>query len=159
VLVDAKPFAQVTAGDAHTCAVTATKAAWCWGRNWHGQIGIGLVGGSLFLPLQVVGDVRFLGVSAGGDHACGVNGSGQAYCWGANGIGQLGSPTGGADRPSPTTVAGGLAFKAVHAGLAHTCGVTVDGRAFCWGNNLQGQLGNGNRPTLSTVPVPVAPIP
>jgi alpha-tubulin suppressor-like RCC1 family protein len=78
-----------------------------------------------------------------------------AYCSGSNSLGQLGSLTGGADRLSPVAVSGGLRFKAVNAGLAHTCAVATDGRAWCWGNNQQGQLGNGNPGTGSAVPVRV----
>jgi alpha-tubulin suppressor-like RCC1 family protein len=38
-----------------------------------------------------------------------------------------------------------LAFRQVSAGLAHSCGVTTDGDAYCWGNNSSGQLGNGRK--------------
>ena len=105
--------------------------------------------------LQVAGNLRFLGVSPGGGHTSGVTVDSQAYCWGANSLGQLGSVAGGADRLSPTPVAGGLRFKAVKAGTAHTCGVTTAGRAYCWGWNGQGQLGDGRTGTGSAVPVPV----
>ena len=55
----------------------------------------------------------------------------------------------------PAPVAGGLQFAQIDAGAWYTCGVTVDGRAYCWGDNRAGQLGNGTR-TLSFTPVPVA---
>ena len=142
-----------SAGDQHSCAVTLSKVAYCWGRSFHGETGNGFAG-VFYLPVRVnAGGTLFLGVSAGGDHTCGVSTENVAYCWGFNGSGQLGSVTGGADRLSPTPVAGGLRFPAVHAGLAHTCAVATDGRAWCWGNNNQGQLGNGNRGTSSAVPV------
>jgi alpha-tubulin suppressor-like RCC1 family protein len=146
---------QVSAGDQHSCAVTTGKVAYCWGRSFHGESGSGFAG-VFYLPLKVnSGATRFLGVSPGGDHVCGVSTENLAYCWGSNSLGQLGSITGGADRLSPIAVSGGLHFKAVHAGLAHTCAVATDGRVWCWGNNLQGQLGNGNPGTGSAVPVRV----
>ncbi|MBI2072404.1 MAG: hypothetical protein HYT81_05095 [Gemmatimonadetes bacterium] len=45
-------------------------------------------------------------------------------------------------------------FQAVVAGGVHSCGLVEDGQAFCWGNNVYGQLGDGS--TKSHVyPVPV----
>ena len=146
---------QTSAGDQHSCAVTRSKVAHCWGRSFNGESGSGFAG-VFYLPLAVnAGGTKFLGVSPGGSHTCGVSTYNLAYCWGSNGLGQLGSVTGGADRLSPTRVAGGLRFKAVHAGLSHTCAVGTDGRAWCWGNNAQGQLGNGQPGTGSAVPVAV----
>ncbi len=45
-------------------------------------------------------------------------------------------------------------FVQVSAGEGHSCGLTVDGEAFCWGRNVEGQLGD-NSNTPSNVPVPV----
>jgi alpha-tubulin suppressor-like RCC1 family protein len=146
---------QATAGDQHSCAVTTSNVAYCWGRSFHGESGSGF-SGVFYLPLKVnAGTTKFLGVSPGGGHTCGVSTQNLAYCWGSNGSGQLGSVTGGADRLSPTAVSGGLKFKAIYAGLGHTCGVTLAYKAYCWGNNQQGQLGNANRGTGSAVPVAV----
>jgi alpha-tubulin suppressor-like RCC1 family protein len=79
----------------------------------------------------------------------------QAYCWGYNGWGNLGDGT-SYQRSTPTPVAGGLQFRMVEPYEAHTCGVTLtDNRAYCWGFNGDGALGNGST-TSSPVPVAVA---
>ena len=155
-LVDASPgpYRQASAGDQHGCVVTLGKVAWCWGRSFDGEVGGGSRG-VFFGLLEVAGNLRFLGVSPGGAHTCGVTADNLAYCWGNNSLGQLGSLTGGADRLSPTLVAGGLHFRSLHAGIGHTCGVTTSGRAYCWGANAEGQLGNGHTGTGSSVPVPI----
>lgn len=91
-----------------------------------------------------------------GGWGCDINDVGDAHCWGSNGSGQLGDGTRTASAV-PVAVAGGLSFGAIAAGMrsAHTCGLTVDGRAYCWGEGSDGQLGNGS--TLdSTTPVEVA---
>src|SRR3989441_171520 len=94
-------------------------------------------------------------VSAGFVHTCGVTSSGAAYCWGNNTVGELGDGTYGTDRLTPVAVSGGLTFAAVSAGFYFTCGVTPSGAAYCWGNNAQGELGNGTT-TSSTTPVAVS---
>jgi alpha-tubulin suppressor-like RCC1 family protein len=51
--------------------------------------------------------------------------------------------------------AGGLRFGLVSAGDFHTCGVTTDNLAYCWGRNNVGGLGDGTT-TDRLTPVPVA---
>jgi alpha-tubulin suppressor-like RCC1 family protein len=93
-------------------------------------------------------------VAAGSAHTCGIS-EGQILCWGGNNFGQLGDGT-TQNRVQPTPVSGipGRPTQ-LAAGAVHTCALVQGGRAFCWGQNLQGQLGDGsttNRPR----PVPVA---
>jgi alpha-tubulin suppressor-like RCC1 family protein len=95
--------------------------------------------------------ITFRQISAGGYHMCGVTDQNRAYCWGANGYGQLGiGATGGQDfcdyqncSTRPVAVLGGLSFRQIDAGDDHTCGITTDYRAYCWGYGGSGELGNG----------------
>ena len=60
-------------------------------------------------------------------------------------------------RLTPVAVVGGLSFSQVSGGGTHVCGHTPEGRAYCWGFNLDGQLGIGNTSIfVSPSPVPVA---
>jgi alpha-tubulin suppressor-like RCC1 family protein len=96
------------------------------------------------VPVPVTGGILFRSVTAGADHACGVDVDGVAYCWGGNDAGQLGTrDTAPSRRPVP--VAGQLRFRLLSAGDSHTCGLTVDSLAYCWGSNRRGQLGVGTR--------------
>jgi alpha-tubulin suppressor-like RCC1 family protein len=98
----------------------------------------------------------FIQISGGGGHSCGITSDNKAYCWGANGSGELG--TGSRDENDhlrPLLVSGGLSFRQVKAGLGFTCGVTLADRAYCWGFNGQGQLGDGTK-INRFAPVPVA---
>jgi alpha-tubulin suppressor-like RCC1 family protein len=93
-------------------------------------------------PLQV--GQSFASVSAGREHACALDAEGRAYCWGSNAFGQLG--IGAEDtlaHPEPAAVAGGLRFRTLSSGGAVTCGIATDDRAYCWGRNDRGQLGDG----------------
>ena len=136
-------FAVVDAGDFHTCGVTAAGTAYCWGGNGIGQLGDGTTTDrSSPVLVQAPAGVSFAAVTAGAAHTCGVTAARVAYCWGANGSGQLGDGT-TTDRLTPVLVAPGVSFAAVTAGRLHTCGVTAAGTAYCWGSNSVGQLGDG----------------
>jgi alpha-tubulin suppressor-like RCC1 family protein len=52
-------------------------------------------------------------------------------------------------------VAGGLRFSSLRVGRHYTCGVTTAGRGYCWGDNFDGQLGDGTTIQRKT-PTPVA---
>ena len=92
----------------------------------------------------------FRQVSSGGFHTCAVAADDRAYCWGYNAYGQLGNGTNGGPDSCfgwpcsrlPVAAAGELRFRIVTAGFAHSCGITTDDRAFCWGRNDLGQLGH-----------------
>lgn len=150
-------FVSVSAGVAHTCAVTTNGTAYCWGRNVNGQLGDGTTT-SRTTPVAVAGALRFVAVSAGNSHSCGVTASGEAYCWGGNHRGQLGEGS-VSGRTSPTRVTGGLRLSSVGAGGAHTCGLTEGGAAYCWGSNAYGALGVEAVPdTCINVPCSLTPV-
>jgi len=153
-------FNTLSAGGNHTCGVTTTGQAYCWGSNKEGQLGDG-TRNRHGRPFPVSGGLRFGGVSAGGSHSCGVTTDNTAYCWGLNWFGQLGEGTNATSDPfvinrlSPVQVAGGLWFDAVHASRGmFTCAITTTRRGYCWGENTNGYLGDGTREHRSR-PVPV----
>jgi alpha-tubulin suppressor-like RCC1 family protein len=150
-------FRQVFAGGAHSCGVTHDDRAYCWGNNFDGRIGDGTNTDRL-KPVAVAGGLRFSGLNAGTVHTCAVSTADRAYCWGNNTAGQLGDGT-TTHRSVPVPVSGGLRIDGVSPGSGsentHTCGVTTANRAYCWGSNLLGQLGDGTRTDRPT-PVAVA---
>jgi alpha-tubulin suppressor-like RCC1 family protein len=158
-------FAMVSAGSNHTCGVTLSGVAYCWGDNSSGQLGNGTTTNSP-TPSPVAGGAVFISVSVGGKHVCGQEGYYSAVCWGDNSSGQLGNGTmtNSAVPVAVTTdvntgVGTGIGIINVSAGSSHTCGVAAYQDGFvslradvCWGNNSSGQLGNGTT-THSAVPV------
>jgi alpha-tubulin suppressor-like RCC1 family protein len=162
------PWSMVVAGGSHTCAFPRfnptdsanTLRPWCWGANGSGQLGNRTASIDSTIPrgidmtgLTMVWDTTSL--VAGSAHTCALDRSGAAYCWGANGYGQLGGGSTLVRDSMPMAVAGGLTFSKLYAGEYHTCGITTTGAAYCWGRNSSGQLGDGTT-TKSSVPVLVS---
>src|SRR5882672_6726800 len=85
-------------------------------------------------------------ITTGYDQTCAIA-NGQAYCWGPGG-GQLGDgSTAASGTPVAVDTTGALAGKTltqVSAGYDFTCALDTSGRAYCWGVNDNGELGNGN---------------
>lgn len=150
-------FAQISAGLFHTCGVTLSAQAYCWGWN-RGMLGNGeefptapdSVPPGYDTPVPVSGTHRFASVSAGQLHSCGIAADGTALCWGAVlgpwNYGQLG--TGAFDgtlAPAPVVALTDLVQidatkeNSIYAG--NTCAVAQDGSAYCWGTDAEGQVG------------------
>jgi alpha-tubulin suppressor-like RCC1 family protein len=148
-------FVQLTAGDSHTCALTAAGAAFCWGGNARGELGDdpAVVGTERPTPFAVPGGHVFVQIDAGRTHTCGVTTAGQALCWGERDAGQTGDGMVGGITVQPTPVSGSHTFASVSAGSQTTCGVTTASAAYCWGRGDGGLLGNGT--TSSAVPNPM----
>lgn len=157
-------FASITVNVYHSCALTATGSAYCWGMNEHGELGTGDTV-HRNAPAAVTGGLRFKMLSAGLWFTCGVTTEGAAYCWGNNHDSELGAQTtegcrmSGVDWPcstKPIAVAGRLAFNTLDAGSSFACGVTMDGAGYCWGTNAYGVLGSGQK--MQKLERSVAPI-
>jgi alpha-tubulin suppressor-like RCC1 family protein len=148
-------FSAVRAGGFHTCGVTLSNQAYCWGRNNEGQVGDGSDLNRRQRPVRVAGGLSFRQVIAGVAHTCGVTTGNKGYCWGYAAQGQIGDGKLVEQRRSPRAVVGGLSFRQIAAGGAHSCGVTQDDRAYCWGNNFDGRIGDGTN-TTRLRPVAVA---
>ncbi len=143
---------QVSSGEGHTCGITTDNRAFCWGS---GVLGDGAAYGSHVPPVEVAGGHRFRQVSAGAHHTCAVTTDNRAFCWGKNAEGEIGDGS-LTDRVTPVRVGGGRLFREVEAGSYHTCGVGyADRKAYCWGNNVAGQVGDGTT-TRRLAPTAVA---
>jgi alpha-tubulin suppressor-like RCC1 family protein len=146
---DASGFAAMTSGNSFTAALTSDGEILLWG-------GIDLGGGAYLSSLEPValGGSPKVGLAAGAYHLCALDAEGQAWCWGANVLGELGTtaPTTGT---TPVAVAGDHRFTRLALGASLSCGIADDGAAWCWGDGSSGQLGTGGR-SSSALPVAVA---
>jgi alpha-tubulin suppressor-like RCC1 family protein len=121
-------FRALYAFEEQTCGLSPEGALHCWGKGFGPT------------PAPVHPEMRFT-TFAMGDWWCATATDGRSYCWGDdNRYGRLG--TGGSEpSPTPRPIAGGLSFDALSIGEVHACGLTAEGRAYCWG--LDGQEGAG----------------
>ncbi len=164
-LLAGKTLKSITAGTYSTCAIASDSNAYCWGYNYHGQLGnnsttnssvpvavstSGVLSGKTVKSISPIGNSYYV---------CAVASDNNAYCWGQNNYGQLGNnSTTKSSTPVPVSTSGTLAGKTVKSitvGSSHTCAVASDNNAYCWGYNYNGQLGN-NSTTNSSVPVAVS---
>ncbi|WP_338796768.1 IPTL-CTERM sorting domain-containing protein [Acidovorax sp. DW039] len=148
---------RISAGTTHTCARTSLAELYCWGDNTLGQLGIGSNTSSTPALITRLG-TGVDSVSAGSSHTCALTVSKTIYCWGYNGNGQLGDGS-TTNRSAPRAVQRfGRSTSPIVSGDNHSCGLTVAGGAFCWGDNRYGQLGDGTE-TDRALPVAVESLP
>jgi alpha-tubulin suppressor-like RCC1 family protein len=138
-------FTQLVASDRHTCGLDAAGAAHCWGFGLGGQLGDGSRTNSVE-PLAVAGGRTFntLTASVADGATCGLTAGGDAWCWGINPQGALGTGAKGPGSAVPGPLATSLKLISISIGQAHACALDTAGNAICWGNNWYGQLGVGS---------------
>lgn len=152
----------VSAGYAHSCAVTEAGNIFCWGANEAGQLGYGDTADYGSLPKErpdargpVPLGAKAIGVAAGAKHTCALLDGGEVLCWGRGDAGQTGRGDGQSwgDTPRRLPSAGkrvdlGGRAVAITAGDLHTCALMDDGTARCWGYGWDGRLGTGSRQNI-----------
>jgi len=145
----------IAVGGSTTCAALSSGLVGCWGSNAYGALGNGMTSGFSVVPVQANGLRNVVQLSLGDRHGCALSTGGTVRCWGDDSQGQLGdsqrSPSGTATVVSGIT--GGA--TAIAAGSMHTCAILAGGAVSCWGDDMSGQLGNGQMSGSSVVPVPV----
>jgi alpha-tubulin suppressor-like RCC1 family protein len=155
-----KKLVQIAAGFALTCALDDTGRAYCWGDA--SLLGDGSNTASS-VPVAVstsgvLAGTTLTAIAAGDSHACVLDSTGKAYCWGDGVSGQLGNGGNSISRVpvavNAATTLSGRTLVSIAAGGQHSCATDTAGLGFCWGFGTSGQLGNGTN-TSSAVAVPI----
>jgi alpha-tubulin suppressor-like RCC1 family protein/O-glycosyl hydrolase len=153
------PVSAVTTSESDSCALLDSGGIDCWGSNLSGQLGNKTENPSLVpTPADIT---EAVGVADGVAHTCALMANGTVECWGANDDGQVG-PTkittrGYPEVTYPVPVAGIEHATAIAAAGNYSCALKLEGTVYCWGNNANGELGDGTMETTGT-PVPVSGI-
>lgn len=152
----AASFTQLSAGKQHTCAKFPNGSVKCWGDNTFGQLGDGTTNEQTSVPLATVNlgtgrtatQVQILG-----RHTCAILDNGDLACWGQNHKGQLGNgTTTSVLSPTKVNVGTGRTVKQLALGPAYTCVILDNDTVKCWGQNTNGELGNGTTTDLTSPP-------
>ena len=144
------PWVSITAGGKHTCGLTQSGVAWCWGANLDGGLGAStseLCLGGIACSTRPVAvhcppgtPCRFKRLAAGTWGTCGIDTNLDAWCWGQGTVFD-GVGFGGLGKVQSSSAGTSLKFKEIAVGLDHACAISLPGIIWCWGDNHFGQLG------------------
>ena len=143
---------QIAVGWNHVVALDSNGTVWTWGENTHGQIGDGTTT-HRNAPYHLPGLSDVVAVSAGDGHTEVVRSDGTVWTWGDNRYAQLGDGTTSPNRRTPQQVPGLDHVVTVRARNWNSAAITADGTVWVWGDNGQGQCGNGRFGDNQPVPV------
>lgn len=150
-------FRAIDVGGWHACGIATDRRLYCWGTDMFAVLGTGATPDRCtpnntpctYAPVPVGTRTDFRSIHTSGVFSCGLTMTDEAYCWGSNYYGQLGDGVSdafgaGLGRREAGLVSGGHRFKKIALGEDHGCGLTDQGKIFCWGSNKAGELGIGN---------------
>jgi len=161
-----KKIVKIFVAQYHTCALSDDGLMYCWGVNSNGQLGTGTTTDSS-VPVQVKGALNGKVITdiGGTNNATCAIAAGKIYCWGTNlnGVTGLETTSGYTVTPTPvvakntsTTLPTNYTATALSTSgsRARVMCAIVSGKAYCWGQNDAGSVGDGTT-SQKTVPTKV----
>ena len=153
---------QTSVGGAHTLVLTAAGLVWGWGENNFGQLGCSITNHNTSVPVLITNQATLPGirqVSAGGQHSLALDTNGFVWSWGGNFYGQLGNGSiTNSYLPNQINKNYLANITSIAAGGEHSLALGANGTVYGWGDNLYGQVGNGNY-TNQLTPVIIGSLP
>jgi alpha-tubulin suppressor-like RCC1 family protein len=147
IAVPGTDWSYVSAGDGVTCGIRFDGTLWCWGRNTQHQLGPDPTP-QIRHPVQIGSDNDWLRVVSGLQYELGLKQDHSIWGWGENvaSSSNEGAPLGlDADLvDSPTRVGSASDWTTLATRAFHTCAVNRSAQLWCWGRNIEGQLGTGD---------------
>ena len=144
--------AHLEIGNAHSCAISAVGAAWCWGEFTNGRLGTTATSNAVTPTATASLGGTASEVAAGGAHTCALLTNGNVSCFGNNNMGQLGQALTTASSSTPTLVTLGATATHVSAGSQFTCALLSTAAVHCFGDNANSQLGSSSSGSVRETP-------
>ena len=149
----------LAAGQFASCAVLSNGDIACWGENGSGDVAPPQT--NVIFPTPTIldaGGAKFAHVSVGILNACALSSDGHVWCWGFDADGENGHYTDGGPQDEAVAQAVGLDSAVdMAAGYEASCAVKIDGSVWCWGANIDGQLGSADGgPSYAYAPAAVS---
>ncbi|PYR13611.1 MAG: hypothetical protein DMF99_00940 [Acidobacteria bacterium] len=141
--------ASIAAGDTHTAVRTTSGAVWTWGANASGQLGDGTTT-QRTSPVLVSTITATAGPWAGNAYTVAATADGSVWSWGANDSAQLGLGTVGGVHTAPSQMPTIANIATADGGQASSAAAASDGSVWTWGDNYDGEVGDGTTMTPRT---------
>jgi alpha-tubulin suppressor-like RCC1 family protein len=135
--------AHLEIGSSHSCAVSVTGTAWCWGDFTNGRLGTTGLSNAVTPTATASLGGSATEIAAGAAHTCALLMTGSVSCFGNNNMGQLGQALATASSSTPTVLTFEATATRVSAGGQFTCALLSTAAVHCFGDNASGQLGSG----------------
>ena len=146
----------LAAGDYHSLAIGSDGKLYAWGYNQYGQLGDGTnIDSNIPVVVSLPGGVTPTAIATGAGYSLAIGSDGKLYAWGWNNHGQLGNgTTTDSNIPVVASLPDGVSPTAIAAGYFYGMVIGSDNKLYTWGQNPNGQLGNGTT-TDSNIPAAI----
>ncbi len=137
----------ISMGTQFACASTSAGAAYCWGYNQAARLGNSslTLGAKYYSPQPVTGfSSNTATIVAGSSTGCLLKSSdGAMLCWGDNASGAMDIGLTGGSYNAPYQSVNTSGIKSIGEGNLFGCALNTSGGVSCWGDNTDGEIGNG----------------
>ena len=147
----------IAAGAEFSLALLENGKVMAWGANESGQLGTGDTKQS-DVPVAIKGLSEVKAIAAGGEFALALLNNGTVEAWGSDNSGQLAN-AGAAEAglsETPVAVESLSGVEAIAAGARHALALMSGGTMMAWGENTDGELGDGSFAARQETPVSVS---
>ena len=140
------PAIDVSTGRYAGCGLLDNGSVTCWGTGWLGTGGESQSADPGDIWPNLGSGRTAVELEIGRKHRCVLLDDDSVKCWGDDYYGQLGNGGGQGNKNAPfsTTFASNLGLQRMSAGHWHTCIASKTNEVYCWGDGVEGKLGDGS---------------